>query len=357
MNATARGTENNCEVWAGTQDPLNARNTAAKAAGLKHSQVTIHNLQLGGGFGRRLPGNLDYVDQAVRVAKEMSPKPVKLIWSREEDMRHDFYRSAVLGRYQGGIDGEGNAQSWVARFNGDAGEGAAELPYAIANQSITRSDVKTHVRLGAWRSVDHTQHGFFTESFIDELAHAAGKDPFEYRRQLLKDKPRHKAVLELAADKAGWSTTLSAGRGRGIALVESFGSIVCEVAEVEVRADGTIRVHRVVAAVDCGDVVNPDSGTAQVEGGIVFGLSAALYGEVTIDKGAVVQGNFNDHRMARMSDTPMIEVHFIASHAPRGGLGEPGVPPIAAAITNAIYAVSGKRIRTLPIVPSPVAAT
>jgi isoquinoline 1-oxidoreductase beta subunit len=352
MNATARVTEKDCEVWAGTQDPLNARNTAAKAAGLKHKQVTIHNLQLGGGFGRRLPGNLDYVDQAVRIAKEMSPKPVKLIWSREEDMRHDFYRSAVLGRYQGGIDGQGNAQAWAARFNGDAGEGAAELPYAIANQAIARSDVKTHVRLGAWRSVDHTQHGFFTESFIDELAHAAGKDPFEYRRQLLRDKPRHKAALELAADKAGWGTPLPPDRARGIALVESFGSIVCEVAEVEARANGTFKVHRVVAAVDCGDVVNPNSGAAQIEGGIVFGLSAALYGAITIEKGAVVQGNFGDHPMARMSDTPVIEVHFIASHAKRGGLGEPGVPPIAPAITNAIFAATGKRIRTLPIVPA-----
>jgi isoquinoline 1-oxidoreductase beta subunit len=357
MNATARVTEKDCVVWAGTQDPLNARNTAAKAAGLEPKQVTIHNLQLGGGFGRRLPGNLDYLDQAVRVAKEMSPKPVKLIWSREEDMRHDFYRSAVLGRYQGGIDEQGHPQAWVARFNGDAGEGAADLPYAIANQAIARSDVKTHVRLGAWRSVDHTQHGFFTESFIDELAHAARKDPFEYRRELLSDKPRHKAALELAAEKAGWGGALPAGRARGIALVESFGSIVCEVAEVEARTDGTFKVHRVVAAVDCGDVVNPDSGAAQIEGGIVFGLSAALYGAITIDQGAVVQGNFGDHPMARMSDTPLIEVHFIASHAKRGGLGEPGVPPIAPAITNAIFAATGKRLRTLPIVPTATVAT
>jgi len=351
MNATARVTENECEVWAGTQDPINARNTAAAAAGLKNQQVTVHNLQLGGGFGRRLPGNFDYVDQAVRVAKEMSPKPVKLIWSREEDMRHDYYRSAILGRYQGGIDSEGAPSAWVARFNGDAGEGAADLLYAIPNQAIARSDVKTHVRLGAWRSVDHTQHGFFTESFIDELAHAAGKDPFEYRRQLLAAKPRHKAVLELAAEKAGWGTALPAGRGRGIALVESFGSIACEVAEVEALANGKYKVHRVVAAVDCGDVVNPDSGAAQIEGGIVFGLSAALYGAITIDKGAVVQGNFGDHPMARMADSPAIEVHFIASHAQRGGLGEPGVPPLAPAVVNAIFAATGKRLRSLPIAP------
>ncbi len=350
MNATARVTEKACEVWAGTQDPLNARNSAAKAAGLNAKQVTIHNLQLGGGFGRRLPGNLDYVDQAVRIAKELSPKPVKLIWSREEDMRHDFYRSAVLGRYQGGIDEQGKPQVWIARFNGDAGENAAELPYAIPHQAIARSDVKTHVRLGAWRSVDHTQHGFFTESFIDELAHEAAQDPFDYRRQLLADKPRHKAVLELAAEKAGWGTPLAAGRGRGIALVESFGSIVCEVAEVEAFADGKFKVHRVVAAVDCGDVVNPDSGASQIEGGIVFGLSAALYGEITIDKGAVVQSNFGDHPMVRMADAPRTEVHFIASHAQRGGLGEPGVPPIAPAVANAYFAATGKRLRSLPFV-------
>jgi isoquinoline 1-oxidoreductase beta subunit len=181
------------------------------------------------------------------------------------------------------------------------------------------------------------------------MAHAAGKDPFDFRRQLLADKPRHKAVLELAAEKAGWTTPVPTGHGRGIALVESFGSIVCEVAEVETSNDGTFKVHRVIAAVDCGDVVNPDSGAAQVEGGIVFGLSAALYGEITIDKGAVVQGNFADHPMARMVDTPTIEVHFIASHERRGGLGEPGVPPIAPAIANALFAASGKRVRTLPM--------
>jgi isoquinoline 1-oxidoreductase beta subunit len=349
MNATVQIDKDKCVVWAGTQDPLNARNTAAKAADLDAKQVAIHNLHLGGGFGRRLPGNLDFVDQAVRIAKELSPKPVKLIWSREEDMRHDFYRSAVLGRYRGGLDESGTPSAWVARFNGDAGDGAAKVLYAVPHLDIARVAVKNHVRLGAWRSVDHTQHGFFTESFIDELAHAAGKDPFEYRRELLADRPRHKAVLELAAAKAEWSSQLPSGFGRGIALVESFGSIVCEVAEVEMLADGKFKVRRVVAAVDCGDVVNPDSGAAQIEGGIIFGLSAALYGAITIDKGAVVQGNFGDHPMVRMADAPVIEVHFIASHASRGGLGEPGVPPIAPAVANAIFAATGKRMRTLPL--------
>lgn len=349
MNATARVKDEACEVWAGTQDPLNARSTAAKALEFEADRVTIHNLHLGGGFGRRLPGNLDYVDQAARIAKELSPRPVKLIWSREEDTRHDFYRSAILGRFDGGLDADAKPVAWLARFNGDAGEGAATLPYAIANQEIARHKVDMHVRLGAWRSVDHTQHGFFKESFVDELAHLAEQDPFEFRRALLADMPRHKAVLELAAEKSGWGTELPANRARGIALVESFGTIVCEVAEVEAVSDGAYKVHRVTAVVDCGDVVNPDAGAAQIEGGIVFGLSAALYSEITIDKGAVVQGNFGDHRVARMADTPLIDVYFIASDAPRGGLGEPGVPPIAPAVANAIFAATGKRIRTLPI--------
>ncbi len=352
MNATARIADGHCEVWTGTQDPLNARDVAAKASKLDADAVTIHNQQLGGGFGRRLPGNLDYVDQAVRLAKEFSPKPVKLIWSREEDTRHDFYRQASLGRYRAALDQAGQAQAWDANFIGSAGEDAAAVLYAIPNVHIANHDVANHVRLGAWRSVDHTQHGFFTESFIDEVAHAAGKDPYEYRRGLLADKPRHLAALELAAAKADWSSPLPAGRSRGIALVESFGSIVCEVAEIEVDAKGAPKVVRVVAAVDCGGAVNPDSGAAQIEGGIMYGLAAALYGEINIDKGAVVQSNFNNHSVARMNDTPAIEVHFIASSATRGGLGEPGVPPIAPAVANALFAATGKRVRTLPIVRS-----
>jgi isoquinoline 1-oxidoreductase beta subunit len=334
------------------QDPLSARDVAAKACKLNAAAVTIHNQQLGGGFGRRLPGNYDYIDQAVRIAQQVSPKPVKLIWSREEDLRHDFYRQAALGRYTATLAADGKPQSWRANFTGSAGEGAADVPYGIPAVHTKSYDVKTHVRLGAWRSVDHTQHGFFTESFIDELAHAAGKDPFAYRRELLADKPRHKAALELAAEKSGWGEPLPANTARGIALVESFGTIVCEVAEVRIDNKGLPRVQRVVAAVDCGDVVNPDSGAAQVEGGIMFGLAAALYGEISIEKGAVVQRNFNDHPVAHMADTPYIEVHFIASHAKRGGLGEPGVPPIAPAVANAIFAATGKRIRTLPIAPS-----
>jgi isoquinoline 1-oxidoreductase beta subunit len=348
MNATVQLSEDRCEVWLGTQDPLHARGVAAKAADIAKDNVVIHNQQLGGGFGRRLPGTHDYLDQAVRIAKVMSPTPVKLLWSREEDFRHDYYRSAVLGRYQATLDAQGNPHAWVARFTGDAGDNAAKVHYDIPHQSIYRTAFKNHVRLGAWRSVDHTQHGFFTEIFIDELAHAAKQDPFEYRRKLLAKLPRHLAALELAAAKAGWDTPLASNQGRGIAIVESFGTIVCEVAEVEVN-DSVITVKRVVATVDCGDVVNPSAALAQIEGGILFGLSAALYGEITLDKGAVVQSNFHDHPLLRINEAPQIEVHFIASHAKRGGLGEPGVPPIAPAVVNAIFAATGKRIRELPI--------
>jgi isoquinoline 1-oxidoreductase subunit beta len=346
MNATARIADGRCEVWTGVQDPLGARKVASEASGLKPEQCTVHNQQLGGGFGRRLPGVQDFVDQAVRVAKEMSPAPVKLIWSREEDTQHGFYRPAVIGRYKGAIADDGKPAAWIAKFNNEGG--AARLPYAIENQDIRAVETPTHVRLGAWRSVAHTQHGFFTESFVDELAHAAGKDPLEYRRELLAKAPRHLAALEKAAAMANWSTPAAAGRGRGIALVESFGSIVAEVAEVEI-VDGRIKVHRVCAAVDCGDVINPDTATAQIEGGIVFGLSAALFNEITIADGRVVQGNFHDLPMPKLADSPQVSVEFIRSGAALGGLGEPGVPPIAPAIANAVFAATGKRLRTLPL--------
>jgi isoquinoline 1-oxidoreductase beta subunit len=346
MNATARIAEGRCEVWTGVQDPLAARATAAKASGLKPEQVTVHNQQLGGGFGRRLPGVMDFVDQAVRIAKETSPAPVKLIWSREEDIQHDFYRPLVVGRYKAALADNGAPQAWVSRFN--IKDDAALLPYAIEHQDISSAPARMHVRIGAWRSVAHTQHGFFTESFIDELAHAAGKDPLQYRRELLAHAPRHAAVLDKAAEMSGWSTPAPAGRARGIALVESFGSIVAEVAEVEV-VEGRVKVHRVCAAVDCGDVINPDTATAQVEGGIIFGLSAALFSEVTIAGGRVAQTNFHDMPMPKLADAPSISVEFIRSGAALGGLGEPGVPPIAPAIANAVFALTGKRVRQLPV--------
>jgi isoquinoline 1-oxidoreductase beta subunit len=346
MNATARIADGRCEVWTGVQDPLGARKTAAEASGLKPEQVTIHNQQLGGGFGRRLPGVMDFVEQAVRLAKETSPAPVKLIWSREEDIQHDFYRPLVVGRYRAALADNGAPQAWVSRFN--IADDAALLPYAIEHQDIRSTPAHSHVRIGAWRSVAHTQHGFFTESFVDELAHAAGKDPLQYRKELLAHAPRHAGALDKVAEMSGWATPAPAGRARGVALVESFGSIVAQVAEVEI-VDGRVKVHRVCAAVDCGDVINPDTATAQVEGGIIYGLSAALFNEVTIDGGRVVQTNFYDLPMPKLADTPSISVEFIRSGAALGGLGEPGVPPIAPAIANAVFALTGKRVRSLPV--------
>jgi isoquinoline 1-oxidoreductase beta subunit len=348
MNATARMADGRCEVWTGVQDPLAARKVAAQASGLSASKVTIHNQQLGGGFGRRLPGAHDFVEQAVRIAKAVAPVPVKLIWSREEDIQRDYYRPAVIGRFKGAIDSAGAPTVWISRFNSDDGDGAAQTAYRIANQDIRFTKDSHHIRMGAWRSVAHSQHGFFSESFIDELAHAAGKDPYEYRRTLLENSPRHRAVLEKAAWIAGWGTPPPAGRSRGIAIVECFGTIVAEVAEVEIVA-GAVKVHRVFAAVDCGRVINPDTAAAQIEGGIIFGLSAALFSEITIANGRVAQANFSDYLLPKLADAPAITVEFINSGAPLGGLGEPGVPPIAPAIANAIFAAMGKRLRTLPL--------
>jgi isoquinoline 1-oxidoreductase beta subunit len=256
MNATARIADGRCEVWTGVQDPLAARAVAAKASGLKPEQVTIHNQQLGGGFGRRLPGVMDFVDQAVRIAKETAPAPVKLIWSREEDIQHDFYRPAVVGRYKAALADSGAPSAWVSKFN--ISDAAALLPYAIEHQDIRAYQSPTHVRIGAWRSVAHTQHGFFTESFVDELAHAAGKDPLQYRRDLLAHAPRHLAALDKAAEMAGWSTPAadrprSRHRRRGKLRLDRGRS--CEVEIV----DGRVKVHSVCAAVDCGDVINPDT--------------------------------------------------------------------------------------------------
>lgn len=350
MNATARVADGRCEVWTGVQDPLAARKVAAAAADLASEFVTVHNQQLGGGFGRRLPGNHDFVDQAVRIAKAMSPAPVKLIWSREEDIQHDFYRPAVLARFEGAVSETSDLIAWASRFNGldSMGGEATQCPYAVEHRDIRAYKVAHHVRVGAWRSVAHSEHGFFTESFIDELAYAAKQDPYEFRARLLADKPRHRRVLERAARMANWEQPFEPGRARGIAVVESFGSVVAEVAEVTVR-DGLIKVDRVFAAVDCGEVINPDTAAAQIEGGIVFALSAALFGRITIAHGAVVEKNFHDYPLPRLADSPRIVVEFMDSDAPIGGLGEPGVPPLAPAVANAVFAATGKRLRTLPL--------
>jgi len=350
-------TADGAEIWAGTQDPLNARSTAAKALGMSAERVRVTNLPLGGGFGRKLPGSLDFVGMAARIAQAMSPAPVKMIWSRETDMQHGYYRPAGMSRFAGALDASGTPIAVSSHYAGGGDGEATFMPYTIATRSDKSRDAKHPIRTGAWRSVLNSQHGFFKESFIDEMAHAAGKDPFEFRRGLMGGHPRFKAVLERAANMSGWGAPLLAGEGRGIAITECFGSIVAEVAHVAVSPSGTLKVKQVFAAVDCGQLVNPDTAAAQVEGGICFGLSAALVGAITIDKGRVVESNFWDHEMIRLADAPAISVSFIDSLEAPGGLGEPGVPPIAAAVANAIFAASAVRVRELPIKNTSLART
>lgn len=350
MCATARVANGRCEVWTGTQDPLSTRRVAARAADLDVGAVVVHNQQLGGGFGRRLPGTYDYVEQAVQIARVVSPRPVKLIWSREEDMRHGYYRPFVLARFQGALDANGSPLLWASRFTGSrfGDVGAATPVYDIPEKDVRAVSPPEHLRTGAWRSVASSQHGFFVESFVDELAHAAKRDPVEFRLALLAHEPRHRAVLERAAEMAAWSAPAPDGRARGVAVVESFGSIVAQVAEVSVEG-GRIRVHRVDAAADCGFAVNPQQAEAQIQGGIVFGLSAALFHEITVRGGAVVQKNFPEYEMIRLADAPRVNVAFVETDGPLGGLGEPGVPPVAPAVANALFALTGRRLRTLPL--------
>ena len=348
MVCTVRVEGDHADVWSGVQDPLNARATAAQALGLEAEQVRVTNLALGGGFGRRLPFYLDYVDLAARIAKEMSPAPVKVVWSRENDIQHDFYRPAAMARFAGGLDGSGKPVGIRSVYAGGGDGESVFMPYAIDNAAEGRE--ATHpIPTGPWRSVLNSQHGFFKESFVDELAHAAGKDPFEFRRDLLTDQPRFRAALERAARMADWDSPLPAGEGRGIAIAESFGSIVAHVAHVAVSPEGRLRVLNVFSAVDCGDVINTDTATAQIEGGVIFGLSAAMLGEITVKDGRVVERNFRDHQVIRIADAPRISVEFVRSDAHLGGLGEPSVPPVAAAVTNAIFAATGIRVRDLPI--------
>ena len=349
MACTARVDGDRAEVWAGVQDPLNARATAADALDLDVEHVQFTNLQLGGGFGRRLPFTLDYIDLGARIAKAMSPTPVKSVWSRENDIQHDYYRPAGMARFAGALDTSGTPLAVASHYAGGGNGEAVYMPYAIADKRADGRDAPHRVRLGQWRSVLNSQHGFFKESFIDEMAHAAGKDPYLFRHDLLSDQPRFRAALERVAAMADWGDPLPEGEGRGIAIVESFGSIVAQVAQVAVSSDASLRVRHVFAVVDCGDVVNTDTAKAQVEGGIIFGLSAAMVGEISIAQGRVVESNFRDHQMIHLSDAPRISVEFIRSDAHLGGLGEPGVPPIAPAVTNAIFAATGIRVRNPPI--------
>ncbi len=354
MVCTVKVAGDHAEVWTGVQDPLNARSVAAKALGIDVENVRLTNFLLGGGFGRRLPFTFDYVDLAARVAKTVSPTPVKTIWTRENDLQHDYYRPAAMSRHAGALDATGVPLAAHSHYTGGGNSEAVFMPYAIAEKDTDEKKADHPIRLGQWRSVLNSQHGFFKESFIDEMAIAAGQDPFEFRRGLLGEQPRFKAALEKAAAMSGWGTPLPPGEGRGIAICESFGSIAAEVVHVAVSPEGKLKVLNVYAAVDCGDVVNIDSATAQVEGGIIYALSAALLSEIHIAQGRIVETNFRDYPMIHIADAPKVTTAFIRSDAALGGLGEPPVPPLAPALANAIHAATGIRVRELPIRKTPL---
>ena len=349
MNCTVHFHEGGADLWTSTQDALGIKGRVASIGGLSMDDVNYHHTYLGGGFGRRLPFNWNVIDHATLIAKEFDV-PVKTVLSREDDMQQDYYRPAVSSNFKAAFDDAGNILAWHNRFTGPIQTpGASHIPYAIENQSIRVVDGDTHVPIAAWRSVDHSQQTFFTESFVDEAAHRAGKNPYQFRMELLQDHPRHRKVLEVAAEAAGYGENLPEGRALGIAVAESFGSIVAEVVEVSLGTDNKPIVHKVSCAIDCGWAVNPDTVEAQVESGIIYGLTAALYGEITIENGQVAQNNFPDYEMVRMATSPEIDVRIVESGEALGGLGEPSTPPIAAAVANGIYILTGQRVRELPI--------
>jgi len=358
-----------CEIWTGTQFQTVDRASAARVAGLTAEKVKINTTYLGGGFGRRANPQSDFVVEAVHVAKAAGA-PVKVVWTREDDMQGGYYRPAFVHAIAGGIDASGRALTWRSRLVGQsimAGtmfesamgmdkkgydpasvEGADDLPYEIPNLGVESHQAEVQIPVQWWRSVGHSHTGFATESFIDELAGLAGKDPYQFRRDLLQKHPRHRAVLDLVAQKAGWGKPLPKGRGRGIAVHASFESYSAQVAEVSVT-DGVVRVHKLVCGIDCGRYVNPGIIAAQTEGGAIFAASAALFQELTFDGGRLQQTNFHTFPLMRMNECPEIETHIVENNEKSGGIGEPGVPCTAPAIANAVFAATGKRIRKLPI--------
>lgn len=349
MNCTVHFHDGLCDVWTGTQDNLGIRGRVAKIAEMDENDVTMHAFYLGGGFGRRLPTDTNTIDQATLIAKHFDV-PVKTVWSREDDVQQDYYRPAVTSKFRGGFDANNQLIAWENHYIGkNEPAEAAHTPYSIPNQDIAYAVSETHVPFGAWRSVAHSQHTFFLESFVDELAHRSGQNPYQFRLNMLANKPRHAAVLKAAAERAGWERNLAPGHAQGIALQESFGSIVAQVAEVSITETGQVRVHRVTCAIDCGRSINPDTVAAQAESGVIFGLTAALYGEITIDQGRVMQNNFTDYEMITLRDAPEIDIVAIESGEALGGMGEPATPPIAAAVANAVYILTGQRVRELPL--------
>jgi isoquinoline 1-oxidoreductase subunit beta len=365
MNCTVHFRQNECEIWIGSQAVARVQAMAANAAGLPADKVIVHNHLLGGGFGRRLEA--DGAVRAVEIAKHVEG-PVKVVWTREEDIQHDMYRPYWFDRLSAGLDDQGRPVAWKNRFAGssviarwlppafnngldpDSTEGAIDLVYDLPSFHVEYVRVEPPgIPTAFWRSVGPSHNVFVTESFIDELAAATKQDPVAYRRALLDKSPRAKAVLDLAADKAGWGKALPKGTGRGVSLQLAFGSYLAQVAEVEVSASGAIRVRRVVCAVDCGTAINPDTVQAQIQSGIIFGATAALYGEITLKNGRVEQTNFDTYQMLRMNEAPIIEVHIVQSSEPPGGLGEAGTSAIVPAIANAIFAATGKRLRKMPV--------
>jgi isoquinoline 1-oxidoreductase beta subunit len=365
MNCTAHVREDSCEVWVPTQTVTGTRDAAAEAAGLPKDRVTVHPTYLGGGFGRR--SAMDFVLDAVHLSKAVGG-PIQVVYSREDDMRGGFYRPAGYHELAGGVGENGELVAWRHRMASpsilrDKGwalrdgidfaavEGARNLPYAIPNLFVSWADVKLPISTHWWRSVGSSHNAYVTECFFDELCRAGSLDPLEARLQLLSEHPRHARVLRKAAEHGGWGQKLAEGHALGAAVHEAFGSFVAQVAEVSVGKNGQPRVHRVVCAIDCGDVVNPDTVEAQMEGAIAFGLSAALHGGLHFDEGRVVQGNFDGYPLLRIVEMPRVETYIVTSGDPLGGVGEPGTPPIAPAVCNALLALTGKPVRSLPIAP------
>jgi len=389
MNATVWFHDGACEAWVPNQSPDIARQLICEVSDLPRAAVTVHSTLAGGGFGRR--AIMDYVTEAAEIARRV-PHPVKLIWSREDDMRHGVFREATLHRLRGGLDASGQPVAWQHRLiaaslnrlifpltaalmapewmpkalvSGVSGaaasvldrlvgsyaarDGVNSMTYAIPNVRVQLAEWNPGVPVSIWRSVAHSYTCFVMESFVDELAHAAEQDPGIFRRRHLATSPRHLAVLDLVLARSGWPGPLTDGRHRGLAIQEAFGTVVAQVAEVSIGADKAIHVHRVTCAVDCGTAINPDVVRQQMEGGILFGLSAALYGEITLEDGAVRESNFHDYRLLRLAESPAIDVHIVPSSEPPTGVGEAGVPPIAPAVANAVFAATGQRLRTLPL--------
>jgi isoquinoline 1-oxidoreductase beta subunit len=370
LDAVVKLDADSCEIWCGDQFQTVDQANAAATAGLKPEQVKIHTLLAGGSFGRRANMGSDYIVEAVSVAKALGANgiPVKLQWTREDDIRGGLYRPLYLHRLEAALDKNGQLVGWQHRIvgqsiiagtafaavmvkdgiDGTSVEGAANLPYAVPNMSVELNTTETGVPVLWWRVVGSSHTAYATEAFIDEIAYAVGKDPFAFRQAMLEHHPRHKAVLELAAKVAGWGNPLPKGKGRGIAVAEAFGTYVAQVAEVTVAPNGKVKVDRIVCAVDCGTPINPDVITAQMEGGIGFGLGAALYGAITLKDGQVEQTNFDAYQVLRIDEMPKVEVHIVPSPEAPTGVGEPGVAPVGPAVASAVFAVTGKRLRVLP---------